>query len=141
MSNLSERIVEYIQNLDGEVAREIDVANKFGTSKQYVHLLVIKNKLGDKLVKYSLSPPVLCSSCNAKISPGRNLCSVCNKKSKLVNFTCPVCGRDFQRKKSSVNYLAKKFPDRKFLCSKKCNGSYQGSRYGFRKSEKTSENT
>lgn len=134
MSNLSESIVEYLKNLNGEKTREIDVAKKFGTSKQYVHLLVARNKLSDKLVKYSLSPPVLCSSCKTKISPGRSLCSDCSKKNKLVTFTCSVCNKEFQRRKSSVDYLARKFPDRKFFCSKQCNGSFQGSRYGFQKS-------
>jgi len=113
------------------VRKAIDIAIELGISRERVRQLL--NQLGLPTNLKSPKQIYLCRNCGHTIRYGQRksmLCFICRTKTLYQELTCDVCGKRFPRRTCVVRAGEKRGYERTF-CSPECNGSYNGTHFGF----------
>jgi predicted nucleic acid-binding Zn ribbon protein len=133
-----EKIKEYIDGNDtDEKVSQAELAKIVGVSRQRIAQLVEINDLGH-VVKTRENNQRKCIVCDQDMDHdkfGRYCSDECKlllrKQNFYVTLKCATCGGEFSIRKSEYKARLRNKQTEDFFCSKKCQGSSVGKKYGF----------
>jgi len=133
--NALEKIKEYIESNDSdEKISQSDLADIVGVSRQRIAQLVELNGLEDVIKNREERKCVVCGN-----RMGRKFGKYCSDECKIkfrtdkfyVTLKCASCKTEFTIKKSEYKARLRNKVGDTFFCSKKCQGTELGKKYGF----------
>lgn len=136
--NALEKIKEYIESNDSdEKISQSDLADIVGVSRQRVAQLIEQNDLRDVIITRE-DMKRRCIVCGEKMEADK-FGKYCSDECKLklrsekyyVTLRCASCDNEFTIRKSEYKARCRNKIGGTFFCSKKCQGTELGKKYGF----------